>query len=280
MEYLHDIFLENLNVMERMGGFYILEKGENWENRHFAFEQNKFYYVTDGEFSIKVENKTYRAKKGMWFFIPAGTLHSYHNYPDKTMEKYWMHFDLYPDVSAVKNLGLNHYVTVPEDSIVPQLFSEYAELKETESITDKIKIKGLILRLLGEYIELSKNSDVNIENQDEDRIDRALSYINYYLDKEIKNEELAKLCYLHPNHFIRFFKQKTGATPQQYILMRRIETAKSFIEQTELGMAEIAEKTGFYDSAHFTRVFKKFYSMTPMQYKAYAGRKKVNDNTK
>lgn len=266
MKYLHDVYLENLNVMERMGGFYFLKKGGKWENRHRAFEQNKFYYVTDGEFSIKVENKTYHAKKGMWFFIPAGILHSYHNFSDKVMEKYWIHFDLYPDLSILKEIGLNHCVTVPEDSIVPQLFSEYAELKETESLTDRIKIKALILRLLCEYIELSKNSGVYVEDQDEARIDKVLSYINYYLDKEIKNEELAKLCFLHPNHFVRFFKKRTGTTPRQYILMRRIETAKNFIEQTELSMAEIAEKMGFCDAAHFSREFKKFYSMTPRQY--------------
>lgn len=232
MEYLHDVFLANLNVVERLGGFFSLEKGGGWENGYHIFEQNKFYYVTGGECSITVENKTYNAKKGMWFFIPAGTVHKYHNYSDKVMEKYWIHFDLYPDSSLSKSLSLSHYVDVSEDSTVTRLFDE--------------------------YIKLSRNADIKVEKKAEGRIEKVLSYININLTKELTNEELAKICFLHPNHFIRFFKQKTGSTPQQYIMQKRMEAAKRLIEQTDLNMAEIAEKTGFYDMAHLSRAFKKF----------------------
>ncbi|MBR1970722.1 MAG: AraC family transcriptional regulator [Clostridia bacterium] len=272
MEYLHDIFLANLNVVERLGGFFSLGKGGNWENGDHVFEQNKFYYVTGGECSITVEGKTYNAKKGMWFFIPAGTVHKYHNYSNKTMEKYWIHFDLYPDSSLLKSLSLSHYVNVSEDSAVTRLFDEYIKLKRNDSLTDKIEIKALLLRLVSEYIKLSKNSDIKVEKKMEDRIEKVLSYINTNLKKELTNEELAKICFLHPNHFIRFFKQKMGSTPQQYIMQKRMESAKRLIEQTDLNMAEIAEKTGFYDMAHLSKAFKKFYSMAPTQYKVYARR--------
>ena len=272
MEYLHDIFLANLNVVERLGGFFSLEKGGSWENGYHTFEQNKFYYVTDGECSISVEGKTYNAKKGMWFFIPAGTLHKFHNYPDKPMEKYWMHFDLYPDSSLAKSLSLNNYVNVPENSVVEKLFSEYIKHKRNDGLTDKIEIKAILLKLISEYIKLSEKSDIKVEKKAEDRIEKVLSYININLKKDLTNEELAKICFLHPNHFIRFFKQKTGATPQQYIMQKRMENAKRLIEQTDLSMAEIAEKTGLYDTAHLSRAFKKFYSMAPTQYKIYAGR--------
>lgn len=272
MEYLHDVFLANLNAVERLGGFFSLEKGGRWENGYHTFEQNKFYYVTGGECCIAVEDKIYQARKGMWFFIPAGTIHKYYNYSDKIMEKYWMHFDLYPDSEIAKSLSLNHYVNVPENSVVTKLFSEYISLKKNESLTDKIEIKAILLRLVSEYIKLSKNTDIKVEKKGEDRINKVLAYINTNLTHELTNEELAKICFLHPNHFIRFFKQKTGATPQQYIMQKRIEAAKRLVEQTDLSMAEISEKTGFYDAAHLSRAFKKFYSMAPTQYKIYARR--------
>ena len=55
-------------------------------------------------------------------------------------------------------------------------------------------------------------------------------------------------------------------------MQKRMEAAKRLIEQTDLNMAEIAEKTGFYDMAHLSRAFKKIYSMAPTQYKVYARR--------
>lgn len=272
MEYLHDVFIANLNAVERLGNYFCLEKGGNWQNGYHTFEQNKFYYITKGECSISVENKTYHAREGMWFFIPAGTLHKFHNYPDKIMEKYWMHFDLYPDSRIAESLSLDHYVLVPENSIVTKLFEEYIELKKNESLTDKIEIKAILLKLVSEYIKLSKHKEIKMEKKSEERINKVLAYINVNLKNEITNEELAKICFLHPNHFIRFFKQKTGSTPQQYIMQKRMETVKRLIEQTDLSIAEIAEKTGFYDIAHLSRAFKRFYSMAPTQYKAYSGR--------
>ena len=69
MEYLHDVFLANLNVVERLGDFFSLEKGGRWENGYHTFEQNKFYCVTGGEFSISVADKTYHAKQQLRYHL-------------------------------------------------------------------------------------------------------------------------------------------------------------------------------------------------------------------
>ena len=52
---------------------------------------------------------------------------------------------------------------------------------------------------------------------------------------------------MHPNHFIRFFKEKTGETPAKYIKARRMETAKRYLEETELSVKEIMLAIGEND---------------------------------
>ena len=68
MPYL-DTFFANLNVVVRISGFLSCKVGDVWADEKAQFEQNKFYYVTGGECSITVENKTYNAKKVCGFLF-------------------------------------------------------------------------------------------------------------------------------------------------------------------------------------------------------------------
>ena len=50
-------------------------------------------------------------------------------------------------------------------------------------------------------------------------------------------------------------------------MMLRIEQAKLLLAQyPTVTIIDTAYRTGFSDNAHFTRVFRRFTDMTPMQY--------------
>ena len=66
--------------------------------------------------------------------------------------------------------------------------------------------------------------------------------------------------------FLRLFKQQTGLTPNNYIILKRIEKCKQLL-QTQDDLLEIALETGFYDAAHFCKYFKKFTGITPIAYR-------------
>ena len=67
--------------------------------------------------------------------------------------------------------------------------------------------------------------------------------------------------------FLRLFKQETGLTPNNYVILRRIEQAKTMISHKRGDLMDIAISSGFYDSAHFCREFKKYTGVTPSAYK-------------
>jgi AraC family transcriptional regulator len=76
---------------------------------------------------------------------------------------------------------------------------------------------------------------------------------------------LASIAQISPYHFLRLFKQSLGVTPHQYILQRRIETAKYLLQHGELSIADIAVTVGFCDRSHMTRCFKRIVGVTPKQ---------------
>ena len=72
---------------------------------------------------------------------------------------------------------------------------------------------------------------------------------------------------MHPNHMIRFFKNKTDQTPAKYVTMQKMEHAKRLLESSELNVTEIMERIGIDDLSHFSKLFKKLYAESPVKYK-------------
>ena len=75
--------------------------------------------------------------------------------------------------------------------------------------------------------------------------------------------DMAASVGLSESWFSTVFKQTTGQTPMQWQLQRRIETGKSLLQNGQLTVAEIADRLGFTDQAHFTRSFRQTTGETP-----------------
>ncbi|MBP3633347.1 MAG: helix-turn-helix transcriptional regulator [Oscillospiraceae bacterium] len=267
MKYLHDAYFANLNAVCRDGAHYTLPPGQKWTVHEYAFTQNKFYYFLHGTCRICIDGKEYIAKGGQWFYIPAGVRHSYSHLPGKSFEKYWLHFDLYPNAKLAALLGLPHMVQVGDDTRVRSLFEELTRANASDKFTDKLRAKACLLSLIALYVELCRLDTVTVGGEEEQRIQDVLSYIHNNLNRPIANAELAALCHMHPNHFIRYFAKMTGQTPGAYVTERRMETAKRLLEATDQPIARIMEQVGLQEPTHFSKLFRKYYATTPREYR-------------
>ncbi|MDR2450652.1 MAG: AraC family transcriptional regulator [Candidatus Accumulibacter sp.] len=66
--------------------------------------------------------------------------------------------------------------------------------------------------------------------------------------------------------FIRYFKGKTGLTPHQYVIQKRLREAKRMIAG-RIPIADAAGLAGFYDQSHLNRWFNKTLGITPHRYR-------------
>lgn len=92
---------------------------------------------------------------------------------------------------------------------------------------------------------------------------RAKEMIAARLDGEIRLADLAAECRLSVGHFARAFRQSTNTTPHQWLLQRRIEHAKTLMQDRARTLAAIALDCGFADQSHFTRTFNRLVGVTP-----------------
>jgi transcriptional regulator GlxA family with amidase domain len=67
----------------------------------------------------------------------------------------------------------------------------------------------------------------------------------------------------------RRFKASTGNTLIEYLQNLRVEEAKRLLENTELAIEEISERTGYSDASFFRRLFKRLTGLTPSHYRRF-----------
>ncbi len=95
------------------------------------------------------------------------------------------------------------------------------------------------------------------------RMRAIINYINDNLDKRIEIEELIILSKWKKRQFSRQFINFLHVSPYQYILNRKIEKAKSIIEESEIPINEIAFDLGFKSYSNFCNAYKKIIGSNP-----------------
>ena len=63
------------------------------------------------------------------------------------------------------------------------------------------------------------------------------------------------------------FKQQTGETFKDYVLLEKMNMAKTLLEHSRLSISIVASKVGYDNFSHFSRMFKKITDMTPQEYR-------------
>lgn len=99
------------------------------------------------------------------------------------------------------------------------------------------------------------------------RLRPALEQVDARLHAPAGNEELAALCGMSTDHFIKCFRQAFGSTPAQYQLEQRITQAASWLAGSDMKLEEIAARTGFTDRFHFSRAFRARLRESPAAYR-------------
>lgn len=97
---------------------------------------------------------------------------------------------------------------------------------------------------------------------------RALLRIQQRLDSPLSVDALARSLQVSRRTLERRFKDALELTPADAAVRVRLGLAKALLERTERSIANIANATGFCDSSHFNRAFRKQEKCSPTSYRA------------
>ena len=70
-----------------------------------------------------------------------------------------------------------------------------------------------------------------------------------------------------PSAITRRLQRRFGLSFSQYVGRLRIDMAKELLRRTQLGVGNIARRVGVNDQSNFTKLFRKFENMSPLDYR-------------
>jgi AraC family transcriptional regulator len=96
---------------------------------------------------------------------------------------------------------------------------------------------------------------------------KVTDFIEEHLNEDISLQELASMVELSRYHFSRAFKQSFGVPPHRYHMGRRMERAKTLLEEHTRSVTEVGLMLGFAETSSFTTSFRRTVGVTPSDFR-------------
>lgn len=133
-----------------------------------------------------------------------------------------------------------------------------------EAAAQQVRKRMIMERIL--FIFLYETHMTQVDKSSAASIEETVSYIQEHYMLKLTLPMLAQRAGMSEGHYTVLFKQLTGATLTRYLRGIRIDKAKEMFRQTGLPAKEIAQRAGFADYFHFSRVFKQEVGCSPTEY--------------
>lgn len=263
------------------------------ENMSFPVRQHWHYfmemiYMLEGTGTIECDGRSYTVEEGDLILFFPEAVHAIYTEKAQRLKYNVIKFDvnrLHTENSYVPNLRIildaankdpRINILFKENSIrdlhLSDIFEECRrELKEQNygyDIVVRNQISYMLVRLIRIWREQGFNTDAAMGSAaDVSSIRDITLYIDTHAGESMKVEDLAEMCNMSYSYFAKNFKQYYGRSCKEYIEFIRVSKAADMLLFTDFDLSYISQETGFSDSSHLIKTFRKWKGVTPKQFK-------------
>lgn len=249
-----------------------------WNVKNLQRNYWRFYFNPQPGAVLEVEDtarpgtyEKYPLHAGQPYFIPAGV--RFNSTIKIDIPHFYIHFDVLGIPTPAMRTLFNTPISLPQSERLRQTTWEVAQAVHAMEQVDffmqcQLKVviyEGLALyfnSLPAEQLEHPLQLAIALKP-----VLPAIQYIDANLEKPLLNRDLARLCQMNEDYFIRRFKECVDQTPGNYIREQRVKQAAQGLLFTENSLEQIAMSTGFGNRYYFTKVFKEATGFSPAAYR-------------
>lgn len=225
--------------------------------------------VLSGCGRIQVNTQSTRVKQGDVFVMRSGCYHEVKSEADEAEPWVFVWYNIHSlwALQVLEAYRLLSTIVVP-DASVEHFFKRGIELAESKTIEEmQEKLQLLFMQII---IRLS-----DLQRKRGELLSLPVRQIKQYLDNQLlqpfHSEQLVKEMGLSAKHLNRLFKKEMGTTIYNYVLTRKMESAKLMLLDTHLSISEISEQLGYSDAHYFSNLFIKKNGMRPSAFRSRFG---------
>lgn len=235
-------------------------------NYHIYRENSEVFsleYVLEGQGCVSENGKRVIAVKGDTWLLHTNCTHDYYTDPDRRWKKIWINFGGPVAESLVAAYGLNDFF-YPHINILPQLEEFHQTLATIKNQKEAFDKCAVIFMRICQYLH---DAYYNKDNSQYTIAEEMKKYIDNHSVVGISLNNMVEQMHCSKAYAIRSFKKKYNITPYNYILLRKIELAKSLLLSTDISINDISIYLKMCDSHYFSKYFKKNTGMSPTEYR-------------
>ena len=272
-EYPFHFYYDNLELFD----FHCIEW--HW---HTEFE---LVYVETGTVYFGISDKQFALSEGQGVFINSKILHRYFSQGKAIVPN----FVLMPYfIAAQDSLIYQKYVlpimASPMDyqifsSDIPWQAQALSLMREMMAAQEKASDVELVSSYLIQKIWhiLYQNTDVehmgkkeNYSASSQARLQLMMQYIHQKFAYNISLSDIADQAKVSKSTALNLFQRYLGISPVTYLVNYRLQEAAKLLASTEKKVTVISKDTGFDSVDYFCKAFKKYYKLTPTEYRKKA----------
>jgi AraC-like DNA-binding protein len=191
------------------------------------------------------------------FFNPDGQLSALLDLPEmQTVRSFVQRSEQGFKFDSTRTGNIIKLMQLIRDSTAPDNLIHFLQLMSDLSKSEDM----LPLSTFGNAVRISESEGIRIGN--------IYSFILQHYNRPLALEEAAKIAYMTPHAFCRYFKKHTGHTFVSFLNEIRInEACKCLVANTYDSIAAVAYQCGFSSITNFNRVFRAVTNNTPKEYK-------------
>lgn len=134
-------------------------------------------------------------------------------------------------------------------------------------LTSKYPLKRDDGEIIGSYGLSRRQEKASISLAAAQQLEVTIDHIRSHFHEEIEIAELARVSCVSVSALERRFKKYLHRSPRQFINETRLEHARRLLVDGNDSIANIAAAAGFTDPSYFTRLFSRYFDLTPTEFR-------------
>ena len=279
MEQLFGKFEKTGYLNENFRLFHIKDQTEKEYSYHYH-DFHKVIVFLSGNVTYRIEGKSYHLRPADILLVSRHSIHKPEIDTTIPYERYilWIRDDLaHPSLTHCFQQAIDRSFNLVrlqprlQEKLRNVLLEMEAALKELSGNESSYGTQLLYDALFTQFmvylnrIYLDKEYIYDRKSYTYDsHVDQILQYINRNLTGDLSIDTLSRKYYLSKYHMMRKFKEETGYTIHNYIISKRLLTARTKIADG-MPVIKAALSSGFKDYTAFERAYKKQFGKAPSQ---------------
>ena len=222
-------------------------------------------YIPRGYGTLEYNGIHYDLRPHDAFLLEPGSRHFYHTLPEDPFELIWANFFCDYMDSYLSGIGLKG-TPVVHDVDCEQQMLEIVRL--TADFPNNDNICFSVLKLVDQVlISLAEKTRMQAHKEKPSLAYAIKSLLDEFLHRKPDINEVAEKLHISKSTLYREFTRTYGMGAHQYVLMRKIDFAKSLLVRTDLPVKDIADRLAFSDEFYFSNIFKQKTGKSPSSFR-------------